>query len=50
MRLERNLGDDKVVLGPQRNKITFQLRNSPNSLELVNKVTLPIKLNFDGNL
>lgn len=49
--LDGNLGDDKVVLGPQRNNITFQLRKSSNSLELDNKVTtLPIKLNFDGKL
>jgi len=40
-----------VVLGPQRNNITFQLIHSSNSLELDNKVTtLPIKFNFDGNL
>jgi hypothetical protein len=45
--LDRNLGDDKAVVGPQRNNITFQLRNSSNSLDLDNKVTtLPIKLNF----
>jgi len=49
--LDRNTGDDKVLLGPQRNNVTFQLRNSSNSFELENKVTtLPIKLNFDGNL
>jgi hypothetical protein len=45
--LERILGNDKVVLGPQRNNTTIQLRNSSNSLDLDNKVTtLPIKLNF----
>jgi hypothetical protein len=49
--LGRNLGDDKVVLGPQRNNITLQYRNSSSSLELDNKVTtLPMKLNVDGNL
>jgi hypothetical protein len=49
--LDKNLGDDKVVLGPQRNNITLQLRYSSNSLELDNKVTtFPIKLNFDGNV
>jgi len=31
--LERMLGDDKVVLGPQRNNITIQLRNSSNLLD-----------------
>ena len=45
--LDRNLGDDKAVVGPQRNNINFQLRNGSNSLDLDNKVTiLPIKLNF----
>jgi hypothetical protein len=49
--LERILGDDKVVLCPQRNNIAIQLRKSSNSLDLDNKVTtLPIKLDFDGNL
>jgi hypothetical protein len=40
---ERILEDDEVVLGPQRDNITIQLRNSSNSLGPDNKVTtLPI--------